>query len=171
MKIRTVILAVSTLFGIVSCSSPSILTKPSQYNAFDLCDRYRSFLQGGLSMSDAAVDAPIGTEAGGTVGWTAICNGRHSQTRLIGMLQVSKPRIDGPLDTLDADYHPITGFEGKAWLDTPFPNWTEVHVEDGTWIAEMSFVKETPEQELLNPDDVQQVAKFLVQVAHDLRNS
>ncbi|MFE3794472.1 hypothetical protein [Nocardia tengchongensis] len=50
------------------------------------------------------------------------------------------------------------------------PYWTEVHVQDGLWSAEMRFVKESLEQELLEPADVQAVTTFLVQIARDLKD-
>ncbi|MFE3226067.1 hypothetical protein [Nocardia sp. NPDC059228] len=121
-------------------------------------------------MDAARTDGPGGnTEPGGIVGWSTICGSFHDGKDRIGMLQAVNDRIDdGPPD-VDTDCRPVAGFEDKARVGTPFPNWTEVRVYDGTWTLEMSFVKQSPEQELLGTADVYAVAAFLVQVAHDLK--
>lgn len=110
-------------------------------------------------------------EEDGSVGWATICTGRHAGLDLIGAFQVNNPRIDdGKLDGIPTDYPSVPGFEGKAWVGAPLPSWTEVRVQDGLWSAEMRFVKKRPEQELLEPADIQAVTTFLLQVAHDLQN-
>ncbi|WP_330183195.1 hypothetical protein OHB26_05800 [Nocardia sp. NBC_01503] len=170
---RGVILVVSALVAVVGCSSFSgssvHLTSPSKYDGARLCDRYRTFLQSSLSITDAEVET-LTFEEGGVVGWSTICNGRHSGLGVIGALQVHNPRIDdGKIDDIPTDYRPVPGFEGKAWVGVPMRYWTEVHVQDGLWSAEMRFVKTSPEQELLKPADAQAVTTFLVQIAHDLK--
>ncbi|GAB2450818.1 hypothetical protein [Nocardia tengchongensis] len=158
------------MFGIVGCSSPSFhFTDPSKYDRFTLCDSYSTFLREKLSISDAGSEDPIGTGENRTVGWSTICQGHHAGGKLIGMLQVHNPRTDDAVE-IPSDYQPLAGFEGKARMGAPLPYWTEIHVQDGTWSAEMSFVKESPGQELLGHDQQQEVARFLIQVAHDLQH-
>ncbi|MGX1810907.1 hypothetical protein ACWIGI_34745 [Nocardia sp. NPDC055321] len=166
------ILVVSALVTVVGCSSfsgPSIqFTSPSKYASAELCGRYQTFLRNSLSISDADVDT-LTFEESGIVGWSTICSGRHGGRDIIGALQVHNQRIDdGEPVGIPTDYSPVPGFEGKAWVGAPLPYWTEVHVQDGLWSAEMRFVKKSPEQELLAPADVRAVTTFLVQVAHDL---
>lgn len=171
MKKRIVLLAFSTVFGMVGCSTLSISRNPpSQYDRFELCDRYSSFLNNTLSIAtDAEVDRdPVSTEDGRIVGWSTICDGRHADGELIGTLQVHCPQLDGALE-VPSYLHSLAGFEGKAWMGAPLPYWTKIYVQDGTWSAAMSFVKESPEQELLGHDDIREAAEFLVQVAHDLQ--
>lgn len=169
MKQRIGILAISTLFGLVGCSSPSLsITPPSEYDRFELCNRFSSFLNNELWFTDAAVESPVGSEDGGIVGWSTICQGRHSDGELIGVLQVHNPRMGEALE-ISSYLHPLQGFEGKAWMGAPLPYWTEIHAQDGTWSAEMRFVKDSPEQELLGRNDIREVAEFLIQVAHDLQ--
>ncbi|GAB4585535.1 hypothetical protein Ntsu_33670 [Nocardia sp. IFM 10818] len=163
-------LVISAVFGLVGCSSISVTaTPPSKYNGVELCDRFRSFLSSKLLITDAYADSPIGTEEGGIVGWSTSCNGRHTGGKLIGVLQVHNPRTAEPLE-VPSYLLPLAGFEGKAWTGAPLPYWTEIYVQDGTWSAAMRFVKDSPHQELLEADDVQAAAEFLVQVAHDLQD-
>ncbi|WP_306360073.1 hypothetical protein [Nocardia sp. CC227C] len=145
-------------------------TEPSEYNSVELCDRYRQFLRSTLAMSDAEIDSPVLGEEDGTVGWSVICQSEGGDG-LIGALQVHLPRLvhtDIP-DEPPSGYRPVAGFEDKAWTGAPLPYWTEVEVRDRNWKAQMRFVKDSPEQELLGPADIQSVAEFLVQVAEDLR--
>ncbi|MFE3189450.1 hypothetical protein ACFXHA_10605 [Nocardia sp. NPDC059240] len=165
-----VVLALVAAVGCSAFSGSSIhFIPPSKYDGAKLCDRYRTFLRNSLSITDAEAET-LTFEKDGTVGWSAICNGRHAGLSLIGALQVNNPRIDdGKIDGIPTDDPAVPGFEGKAWVGAPLPYWTEVHVQDGFWSAEMRFVKESPDQELLKPADVQAVTTFLIQVAHDLK--
>lgn len=121
-------------------------------------------------MNDADVDTPTLCEEDGTVGWNTICRSA-GKDGIIGTLQVHQPFMvykDDP-DEPPSGYRSVAGFEGKAWTGAPLPYWTEVEVRDGNWSAQMRFVKDSPEQELLTSADIQKVAEFLVQVADDLQ--
>ncbi|WP_282783041.1 hypothetical protein [Nocardia sp. CC201C] len=174
MRARIGLLSFVAILGVTGCSKfiePSYFKPdPSKYGSVELCDHYGQFLRGTLSMNNADVDTPTLGEEDGTVGWNTICHST-GKNGIIGTLQVHQPFLvykDDP-DEPPSGYRSVAGFDGKAWTGAPLPYWTEVEVRDGNWSAQMSFVKDCPEQELLTSADIQKVAEFLVQVADDLQ--
>lgn len=141
----------------------------SDYKKQALCDRFRGFMVGELDVIAPELENVPSDES---IGWSASCTLRRSDSLIMGSLQVHNPRVIGEVEQ-PANFHPVEGHGEKVWMADDDPHWTELRTQVGPWVTKIRFYKGSAQTSTgtlaFGAAEIAETAEFLTRITLDIQ--